>query len=60
MECLDSRFRGNDRKEAKRTFCERIKISCDLNTPLPVEDPERFYRSGEKRKHLIAAEQSIF
>ena len=24
LEYLDSRFRGNDRKEAKRTFCERI------------------------------------
>ena len=26
LECLDSRFRGNDTKEAKRTFYERIKI----------------------------------
>jgi hypothetical protein len=34
-------------------------MSYDSGTPLPVENPERFYRSGENRKGLIAAEQSV-
>jgi hypothetical protein len=34
-------------------------MSYDSGTPLPVENPERFYRSGENRKGLIAVEQSV-
>ena len=34
--------------QAANLYVFRGKISCELNPPPLVEDPERFYRSGEK------------
>jgi hypothetical protein len=35
----------------KYTFDIMLLLSFDLNPPPLVEDPDRFYRSGEKKRY---------